>query len=60
MKQTSTLKLRVVFTCADLKSSAEDAVGRYFKSVLSEDLNNPPTGSYWDSKLCLKLEVERI
>ena len=25
MKQTSTLKLKVVFTCADLKSSAEDA-----------------------------------
>jgi hypothetical protein len=25
MKQTSTLKLKVVFTCADLKSGAEDA-----------------------------------
>lgn len=25
MKQTSTPKLKVVFTCADLKSSAEDA-----------------------------------
>jgi hypothetical protein len=26
MKQTSTVKLKVVFTCSDLKSSAEDAV----------------------------------
>ena len=25
MKQTSTVKLKVVFTCSDLKSSAEDA-----------------------------------
>jgi hypothetical protein len=29
MKQTSTLKLKVVFTCADLKSSAEDAFELY-------------------------------
>ncbi len=26
MKQTSTVKLKVVFTCSDIKSSAEDAI----------------------------------